>query len=280
MLSACKLCKMRGKIGTSTSPLLPNANGEILWHLNNFTPDQDRFKTIRAFEEAFKFWQERFHILASSIRPGALSPLKFKSISTPNQAAINVFFMANGNPNLPERFDPSTLAYAFFPRGTSLGLESDMFFNETLNWQEMASSSAVELFAVAVHEIGHALGLEHSDMIGDIMEAIYAPGRTVLITDDTLNGLSRLYSGIIRELLESQEDNVLVDTEEEFFPEEECVPDWSELLSRLYTRIYQVYRLHPAQLDVVVEYLGLELPERARRFEKIREVIKKLELRR
>ena len=101
-----------------------------------------------------------------------------------------------------------------------------------------------------------------------------------LITDDTLNGLSRLYSGIIRELLESQEDNVLVDTEEEFFPEEECVPDWAELLSRLYTRIYQVYRLHPAQLNVVVEYLGLELPEKARRFEKIREVIKKLELRR
>jgi hypothetical protein len=51
-----------------------------------------------------------------------------------------------------------------------------------------------DLYTVILHEIGHALGLGHSDVRGSVMENGYKGGRRVLGADD-LAGIQALYGG-------------------------------------------------------------------------------------
>ena len=63
------------------------------------------------------------------------------------------------------------LAHTFFPAPpNSEPLAGDMHFDDSESWHIGAS---VDLFTVALHESGHALGLGHSDQPGDVMYPYY-----------------------------------------------------------------------------------------------------------
>ena len=60
-------------------------------------------------------------------------------------------------------------------------------FLETRNYQFCA-----DFFPIALHEIGHLLGLEHSDDEKSVMWPFYKKGH-VLLQDDDINGIQALY---------------------------------------------------------------------------------------
>ncbi len=68
----------------------------------------------------------------------------------------------------------STLAHAYYPvsgNGTAAG---DVHFNTGRNWTIGFSGSGFSIFQVAAHEIGHAIGLEHSSVANSLMNPTYS----------------------------------------------------------------------------------------------------------
>lgn len=189
------ICRDPGivEIGTvaKSKAITPTADGRILWHIDedHLTADLDKYKIILAFEKAFQVWQPLF------------GPIKLESTGNKADAAIVLRFMSNGNPELPEKFSEETLAYAYYPDKKSLGVEADVYFNDAYAWAEMHGVNYINLFKVAVHEIGHALGLDHSKNVKDIMYPQYQPNDSVVITPDTKAGISSLYQKWIDEIL-------------------------------------------------------------------------------
>lgn len=93
------------------------------------------------------------------------------------------------------------LAHAYFPTDGRIHFDDEERYTETgksSGWWFWEKNSRSLLF-VAVHEIGHALGLEHSDVKGSVMWPTASTGAPTLHQDD-INGIRSLYgeSSIIR----------------------------------------------------------------------------------
>ena len=80
------------------------------------------------------------------------------------------------------------LAHAFYPQDGRLHFDDDEYFTETGSWWNGSQS----LLYVAVHEIGHALGLRHSDVKGTVMWPTASRGTPKLHQDD-IDGIRSLY---------------------------------------------------------------------------------------
>ena len=99
MRYACEHKPMRYSLSGRILP--PDANGVIYWHIENFTEDQEKHKTITAFHGAFD-------ILADY-----MWPITFRS--SKERGDITIRFRLNNDEDLPEPFDEGVLAYAFLP---------------------------------------------------------------------------------------------------------------------------------------------------------------------
>ena len=102
-------------------------------------------------------------------------------------------------------FSSSTvLAHAYSPGtedlygmgGTIMG---DLHFNEEKGWvddpDDPDDGVDYDLETVALHEIGHSLGLLHSDVPGSVMSASYDGGKRELTADD-IAGMSYIYGPV------------------------------------------------------------------------------------
>lgn len=91
-----------------------------------------------------------------------------------SSADIQVFFHRNYHGDgYPFDGPGSVLAHAFFP---GAGRGGDAHFDEDENWSEVReiSREVTSLFAVAVHEFGHSLGLSHSTTRDSLMYPWYS----------------------------------------------------------------------------------------------------------
>ncbi len=78
----------------------------------------------------------------------------------------------------------SMAAFTILPPKANGGSDSgDIFLNSDVNWQ-VSGNTGVDLETIAVHEIGHALGLAHSSNTGAAMYANYSGVREVPTADD------------------------------------------------------------------------------------------------
>jgi len=72
---------------------------------------------------------------------------------------------------------PGVLAHTFYPAPPNPEpIAGDMHFNDSESWHVGAD---VDLFSVALHETGHALGLGHSDDPNDVMYPYYKQATTL-----------------------------------------------------------------------------------------------------
>jgi predicted Zn-dependent protease len=199
-------------------------DGAIYWHIVEqfVTSDIDKLKLVIQFEKAFAEWQPYF------------LPIKFVSSKDASKAAIKIHFMYPEDELLPEPFGDTTLAYAYFPQGESLGIHADMYFNDKFNWSDKHSAAHHNLFKVIVHELGHAFGLYHSTDVRDIMYPTYQPDDSVVITKDTLQGIHYLYG----------EPALVPLTEIKAF------------IKHIFGKPHGFRRLHPEQIQILAHVLG------------------------
>lgn len=97
-------------------------------------------------------------------------------------ATINILF-ASGSHGDPYAFDGAgrTLAHTFYPSAPNPEpLAGDMHFDEAESWN---IGNDVDLYSVALHELGHALGLGHSDIPGTVMYPYYRRAEELSQTD-------------------------------------------------------------------------------------------------
>ncbi len=78
----------------------------------------------------------------------------------------------------------------FPPTGNNYSIAGDISFNTGQGWN---IGSTYDLFSVAAHEIGHALGLDHSSYATAVMAASYGGTRPGLAGDD-VNGIRTIYT--------------------------------------------------------------------------------------
>jgi len=87
--------------------------------------------------------------------------------------------------------DGSSLAHAYFPPFSFISpaftIGGDIHINHSRNW-----ASEFDLQTTFLHELGHALGLDHSGVAGSVMNAAYSGVRRSLTADDVA-GITTLY---------------------------------------------------------------------------------------
>lgn len=129
----------------------------LTYRITNFTPDLPERVTRRAIKEAFAVWEEQ-------------TDLRFREVSSGDADIIILFARQYHQDGYPFDGQGLVLAHAFFP-GVDKG--GDTHFDDDELWTYNSEKDGVDLFMVAAHEFGHALGLSHSNKPGALMYPWY-----------------------------------------------------------------------------------------------------------
>lgn len=148
-----------------------------------FLPGNELTDVVKGvFARAFERWSE-------------VTPLTFVEAASYNQADLRIGFY-RGDHGDGEPFDGvlGTLAHAFSPPTGRLHFDGEESWVIDGDFINASPVSAVDLESVAVHEIGHLLGLGHSSVEDAIMYPTISSGtRKVELANDDIMGIQVLY---------------------------------------------------------------------------------------
>eukprot|EP00088_Acartia_fossae_P022677 TRINITY_DN23817_c0_g1_i3.p1 TRINITY_DN23817_c0_g1~~TRINITY_DN23817_c0_g1_i3.p1 ORF type:complete len:313 (-),score=47.60 TRINITY_DN23817_c0_g1_i3:90-1028(-) len=184
-------CTMKDRIGELIAGQpATNADFNLVdkWDKNHLTwrvvkyPSNDlgEERVRQTLRRAFSVW-ERY------------ADLKFTEEENPGITPDMVIKWEAGEHGDGDPFDQGggTLAHAFFPRQGPVS--GDIHFDDDERWT-LGSYSGINLTQVAVHEIGHSLGLSHTNVRGAIMYPSYEGYKPNLdLAEDDIRGIQALY---------------------------------------------------------------------------------------
>lgn len=199
--------RRRPSVEVLESRVVPYATSGNAWpHPNlvtiSFEPDgtnlggvsSNLFATFNA-KWATSIWENQ--ILRAAQVWAQQTNLNF-SVITDNGAGIGTGSYQQGDSSFGDiriggfNFGTSTLASAYLPPPVNnYSIAGDIQFN---TGQTFNIGTTYDLFTVASHEIGHALGLLHSSVSTAVMYSFYNTRKTALASDD-ISGIKAVYSG-------------------------------------------------------------------------------------
>ncbi|XP_062872526.1 collagenase 3 [Trichomycterus rosablanca] len=150
-------------------------NNLVTFRITNYTPDLKKEDVDRAVHNALMVWSD-------------VTPLKFKRLHEGNADIMISFGRGEHGDHNPFDGPEGLLAHAYPP---GIGIGGDTHFDDDEHWTK--NSHAYNLFLVAAHEFGHALGMAHSNDPGALMFPIYSYFRGFPLSEDDIKGIQALY---------------------------------------------------------------------------------------
>lgn len=161
-------------------PRWPEGTEELTYA---FFPGNELSEAVKSvFAAAFARWAE-------------VTSLRFRETASYFGADIRIGFFS-GDHGDGEPFDGSlgTLAHAFSPTNGRFHLDAAEDWVVSGDVTRSALATAVDLESVAVHEIGHLLGLGHSSVEEAVMfPTISSRRKKVVLAEDDITGIQFLY---------------------------------------------------------------------------------------
>lgn len=152
----------------------------LTYSFDNTTADLTAAEVKGAVHQAMMLWAEH-------------TPLTFRPVASGGDIILKFVAGAHG---CKKAFDGvgGTLAHASFPPPGA----GDVHFDEDEVWSVATPPCGTDLFIVAAHELGHALGIDHSTVREAVMYAYYDTDHRNLDPDD-IAAIRALYGTIERQ---------------------------------------------------------------------------------
>ncbi|XP_058059920.1 matrix metalloproteinase-2-like [Anopheles bellator] len=122
------------------------------------------------------------------------SKLRFVRVYDPSADIIVGFGSGHHGDNYPFDGPGNILAHAFYPYEMN-AYGGDIHFDEDENWKENSThlSEGVDFYSVAIHELGHSLGLAHSPVYSSLMFPYYKGITQGTLDYDDILAMYQLY---------------------------------------------------------------------------------------
>lgn len=172
--------------------------------LNGYSTSPSGISWNQAFEDAAEGWssQTNFNIVTDTSDPShpcaGVGSFPFDGFR--NGAAFHHELCFQGQVGYEEEFGDRVLAvtitYSYTDAPEEI-IETDLFFNDAESWDvyDGALRTLFDLKRVAMHEMGHVLGLDHEDTITALMQSLVSDLYT--LQADDIMGVAALYGPMI-----------------------------------------------------------------------------------
>ncbi len=153
----------------------------ITFSFQNGTADIANNDERIAVRQAFQIWAD-------------YANLTFTEVSSNGDIVISWATGDHGDGN-PFAGVNGVLAHAFFPPPNGGSIAGDVHFDDDETWtlaEQAFGFQPIDLVTVAAHEIGHSLGLDHSNVACALMNPTYTGSHRYLAPDD-IAGIRSLY---------------------------------------------------------------------------------------